>query len=52
MRVNRLKAPPIGKGERFSSLVKQLSSKKGISPPSPLASHVTRKKYGKKRFVK
>lgn len=49
MRVNRTKAPPLGSGERFNSLVKQLSSSKRPSKPHPLAEHVMRKKYGKKK---
>lgn len=43
------KKPPLGSGERFKKLTKQLAAK-GAENPKALAAWIGRKKYGKKRF--
>jgi hypothetical protein len=49
--MDRPKAP-LGSGERFKSLVGQLSKKPGITDPAGLAASIGRKKYGASRFAK
>lgn len=44
------KKPPLGSGERFDRLVRQLRSK-GAKTPEALAAWIGRKKYGKERFA-
>lgn len=44
------KKSPVASGERFQSLVKQLSSRKGLVKPHPLATEAGKKKYGAKRI--
>lgn len=43
---------PLGSGDRFRHLVKQLSSKPGVTDPDALAASIGRKKYGASRFAK
>jgi hypothetical protein len=43
------KKPPLGSGERFKKLVKELKEK-GVENPEALAAWIGRKKYGKQRF--
>lgn len=43
------KKPPLGSGERFRKLKKELA-KEGAENPGALAAWIGRKKYGKKRF--
>ena len=45
-----MKKPPLGTGERFSMLKKQLSARKGVKNPGALAAWIGRRKYGKKKF--
>ena len=42
--------PPLGTGERFAMLTRQLR-KRGIKNPEALAASIGRKKYGSKRFA-
>jgi hypothetical protein len=43
------KKPPLGSGERFKQLVKQLQ-RRGAEHPEALAAWIGRQKYGKRRF--
>lgn len=47
--IDRKKAP-LGSGERFQALTKQLSSRAGVTDAPALAAYIARKKYGKSRF--
>ncbi len=44
------KKAPVGSGERFAALTKQLSSSGKVSDAPALAAEIGRKKYGKSRF--
>ncbi len=44
------KKAPVGSGERFVALTRQLSSSAKVSNAPTLASEIGRKKYGKSRF--
>ena len=46
------KSAPLGTGERFAALTKQLSSKGNVSDAPALAAAIGRKKFGKSRFQK
>jgi len=50
-RTTRKKKPPLGTGQRFNQLKRQLS-KKGVKNPEALAAWIGRKKYGKTRYQK
>mgnify|MGYP006977954602 CR=1 FL=1 len=43
------KKPPLGSGERFARLTRELRQK-GVKDPEALAAWIGRKKYGKERF--
>lgn len=43
------KKPPLGSGERFKALTKELK-KGGAKEPAALAAAIGRKKYGKAKF--
>jgi len=43
------KKPPLGSGERFKALTKELK-KGGAKDPAALAAAIGRKKYGKAKF--
>ncbi len=43
------KKPPLGSGERFKQLTRELK-RKGVENPEALAAWIGRRKYGKKRF--
>lgn len=45
------KKPPLGSGERFKALEKDLK-KKGIKDPGALAASIGRKKFGDKKMQK
>jgi len=45
------KKPPLGTGERFEKLKRELAAK-GAENPEALAAWIGRKKYGKERFQK
>jgi hypothetical protein len=42
--------PPLGSGERFAALTRQLS-RRGVRNPRALAAYIGRQKYGAKRFA-
>ncbi len=46
------KKAPVGSGERFAALTKQLSSSGKVSDAPALAAAIGRSKYGKSRFQK
>ena len=38
--------PPLGSGERFAALKKQLSTRKGVTDPGALSAAIGRRRYG------
>ncbi len=42
---------PLGSGERFDALARNLASKKGVSDPKALAAAIGRKKFGAKKMA-
>jgi hypothetical protein len=44
------KKPPLGSGERFAQLKKQVA-RKGVRDPGALAAYIGRAKYGKRKFA-
>lgn len=47
-----MKKPPLGSGQRFAQLEKEIADNPKIKNPAAVAASIGRKKYGKKKFQK
>ena len=45
------KKPKLGSGQRFATMVQELSGQKGVTDPAALAASIGRKKYGASKMA-
>jgi hypothetical protein len=44
--------PPLGSGQRFSALTRELAAEPGVNNPKAVAASIGRKKYGRAKMAK